>query len=101
MFICNGTICLAGAGLLGLGIWLKVDQGSLTALLGNVDEDVVNSVDLLSNISYVLIGVGALKCCGFNNYTDFGINTVYPVQCCNSSFICDATEAAISGHPVI
>lgn len=70
MFIFNGCIFLAGACLLGLGIWLKVDEGSLVELLGNVAE-APDSLARLASVSYLLIALGAvllvigfLGCCG-------------------------------------
>ncbi|XP_068178091.1 tetraspanin-1-like [Antennarius striatus] len=70
MFIFNGTIFLAGVAILGVGIWVKVDSGSLMGLLDNVD-GAPSELSLLVNVSYLLIGVGAvllvigfLGCCG-------------------------------------
>ncbi|KAK2816901.1 hypothetical protein Q5P01_025092 [Channa striata] len=70
MFIFNGGIFLAGAAILGVGIWVKVDSGSLLGLLENVD-NAPAGLSQLSNISYLLIAVGAvllvigfLGCCG-------------------------------------
>ncbi|XP_037530331.1 tetraspanin-1-like, partial [Nematolebias whitei] len=70
MFVFNGGIFLAGGVILGVGIWVKVDSGSLLGLLEEV-EDAPNELSQLVNISYLLIGVGAvllvlgfLGCCG-------------------------------------
>uniref|UniRef100_A0A3Q2UA22 Tetraspanin n=1 Tax=Fundulus heteroclitus TaxID=8078 RepID=A0A3Q2UA22_FUNHE len=70
MFIFNGGIFLAGAALLGVGVWVKVDSGSLLGLLNQV-EDAPDQVYQLFNVGYILIGVGAvlvvigfLGCCG-------------------------------------
>ncbi|XP_059195400.1 tetraspanin 34a [Centropristis striata] len=69
MFIFNGAIFLAGAGILGVGVWVKVDSGSLTGLLESADAP--SELSVLANVSYLLIGVGAvllvigfLGCCG-------------------------------------
>ncbi|XP_047432125.1 tetraspanin-1-like [Mugil cephalus] len=69
MFIFNGAIFLAGAAILGVGVWVAVDSESLLKLLEKVDTN--QSLSLLANVSYLLIGVGAvllvigfLGCCG-------------------------------------
>uniref|UniRef100_A0A8C6TI44 Tetraspanin n=1 Tax=Neogobius melanostomus TaxID=47308 RepID=A0A8C6TI44_9GOBI len=70
MFIFNGVIFLAGAAVLAVGIWVKVDSGSLMSIVGSID-GAPAELDQLANISYVLIGVGVvlvvigfLGCCG-------------------------------------
>ncbi|KAM8771443.1 tetraspanin 34a [Acanthopagrus schlegelii] len=70
MFVFNGGIFLAGAAILGTGIWVKVDSGSLLGILDNV-EGAPSELDQLASVSYVLIAVGAvlvvigfLGCCG-------------------------------------
>ncbi|XP_028261716.1 tetraspanin-1-like [Parambassis ranga] len=70
MFIFNGGIFLAGAAILGVGVWVKVDSGSLLGLLESV-ENAPPELSQLLNISYLLIAVGAvliiigfLGCCG-------------------------------------
>ncbi|XP_026215963.1 tetraspanin-1-like [Anabas testudineus] len=70
MFIFNGGIFLAGAVILGVGIWVKVDSGSILGILENVD-DAPSGLSQLANITYLLIAVGAvlliigfLGCCG-------------------------------------
>nr|ACQ58149.1 Tetraspanin-1 [Anoplopoma fimbria] len=70
MFIFNGGIFLAGACILGVGVWVKVDSGSLLGLLNDV-EDAPSGLSQLVNVSYLLIAVGAvllvigfLGCCG-------------------------------------
>lgn len=70
MFIFNGVIFLAGAAILAVGIWLKVDSGSLMSIVGNI-EGAPPGLDQLVSVSYVLIAVGAvllvigfLGCCG-------------------------------------
>ncbi|KAL2101010.1 hypothetical protein ACEWY4_002771 [Coilia grayii] len=70
MFVFNGIIFLAGAVILGVGIWVKVDSGSVLSLLGKIP----NAPEQLSqvlNVGYLLIAVGAvllilgfLGCCG-------------------------------------
>ncbi|XP_028304524.1 tetraspanin 34a [Gouania willdenowi] len=69
MFIFNGGIFVAGAAILAVGIWVKVDSGSLLGILENLEEGA--AISQLVNVSYVLIGVGAvllvigfLGCCG-------------------------------------
>ncbi|XP_040892300.1 tetraspanin-1-like [Toxotes jaculatrix] len=70
MFFFNGGIFLAGAAILGVGIWVKVDSGSLLGMLENVD-NASSGLSQLVNVSYLLIAVGAvlliigfLGCCG-------------------------------------
>ncbi|XP_035494039.1 tetraspanin 34 [Scophthalmus maximus] len=70
MFIFNGGIFVAGATILGLGVWVKVDSGSLLGILENV-ADAQSGLSMLSSVSYLLIAVGAvllvigfLGCCG-------------------------------------
>lgn len=52
-----------------MGIWLKVDSGSLLGLLEGIENG--DGLDQLVHVAYVLIGVGAalviigfLGCCG-------------------------------------
>lgn len=61
---------LAGAVILGVGVWVKVDSASLLGILNSVD-GAPEELSLLQNGSYVLIAVGAvlvvigfLGCCG-------------------------------------
>lgn len=70
MFVFNGAIFVAGAAVLGLGIWFKVDSGSILGILESVD-NAPDGLSELVNVSYMLIGVGAvllvigfLGCCG-------------------------------------
>ncbi|XP_057698514.1 tetraspanin-1-like [Corythoichthys intestinalis] len=70
MFIFNGTIFLAGAAILGVGIWVKVDSNSFMGILDSV-EDLPSEVSQVASVSYLLIAVGAvllvigfLGCCG-------------------------------------
>ncbi|XP_070683629.1 tetraspanin 34a [Pempheris klunzingeri] len=70
MFIFNGTIFLAGVAILGVGVWVKVDSGSLLGLLDEV-EGAPSGLSQLVNVSYLLMAVGAvllvigfLGCCG-------------------------------------
>ncbi|XP_074520037.1 tetraspanin 34a [Halichoeres trimaculatus] len=70
MFIFNGAIFLAGAAILGIGIWVKVDSDSLLGILESV-ENAPSGLAELAYVSYLLIGVGAvlliigfLGCCG-------------------------------------
>lgn len=61
---------LAGGAILGVGVWVKVDSGSLLGILDTV-EGAPDALSQLVNVSYLLIGVGAvlmvigfLGCCG-------------------------------------
>ncbi|XP_056891409.1 tetraspanin-1-like [Takifugu flavidus] len=70
MFIFNGGIFLAGAAILAVGVWVKVDSGSFLGILDDV-EGVPVGLSQLVNISYLLIALGAvllvigfLGCCG-------------------------------------
>ncbi|XP_031727702.1 tetraspanin 34a [Anarrhichthys ocellatus] len=70
MFIFNGGIFLAGACILGVGVWVKVDSSSLLGLLDN-GEGTPSGLSQLVNVAYLLIAVGAvllvigfLGCCG-------------------------------------
>nr|XP_046267210.1 tetraspanin-1-like [Scatophagus argus] len=70
MFIFNGSIFLAGAAILGVGVWVKVDSGSLLDVLNNL-QNASSQLSQLANVSYLLIAVGAvlvvigfLGCCG-------------------------------------
>ncbi|KAM6940077.1 tetraspanin 34a [Xenentodon cancila] len=70
MFIFNGGIFLAGAAILGVGVWVEVDSSSLLGFLEGV-EDAPNELSQLVHVGYLLIGVGAvllvigfLGCCG-------------------------------------
>ncbi|KAM7008649.1 tetraspanin-1-like [Tautogolabrus adspersus] len=70
MFVFNGGIFLAGAAILGVGVWVKVDSKSLLGLLESV-EDAPSGLSELVYVSYLLIAVGAvlliigfLGCCG-------------------------------------
>ncbi|XP_030646463.1 tetraspanin-1-like [Chanos chanos] len=69
MFIFNGIIFMAGAGILAVGIWVKVDSGSILQLLQSLKG--VDGLEQLLNVGYLLIAVGALLlllgflgCCG-------------------------------------
>lgn len=70
MFVFNGVICLAGAAILAVGIWFRVDSESLLGLVNSI-EGAPPELSALAYISYLLIGVGAflliigfLGCCG-------------------------------------
>ncbi|XP_056144214.1 tetraspanin 35 [Lampris incognitus] len=70
MFAFNGIIFLAGAGILGVGIWVKVDSGSVLGVLQQI-QDAPAELGQLLNVGYLLIAVGAvlliigfLGCCG-------------------------------------
>ncbi|XP_008297411.1 tetraspanin 35 [Stegastes partitus] len=70
MFVFNGIIFLAGAAILGVGIWVKVDSGSILSFLGKIDNAPAELSQVL-NVGYLLIAIGALLvvigflgCCG-------------------------------------
>ncbi|XP_051570204.1 tetraspanin-1-like [Myxocyprinus asiaticus] len=70
MFLFNGIIFLAGSAILGVGIWVKVDSGSVLSALQKV-QGAPGELGQLLNVGYLLIAVGAvllilgfLGCCG-------------------------------------
>ncbi|XP_075899612.1 tetraspanin 34a [Nelusetta ayraudi] len=70
MFLFNGGIFLAGAVILGVGIWVTVDSSSLLGILDSV-KDAPSQLSHLASVGYLLIAVGAfllligfLGCCG-------------------------------------
>lgn len=70
MFFFNGIIFLAGAAILGVGIWVKVDSGSILSFLGKI-EDAPPELSQVLNVGYLLIAlgllllvIGFLGCCG-------------------------------------
>ncbi|XP_051243290.1 tetraspanin 35 isoform X1 [Dicentrarchus labrax] len=70
MFVFNGIIFLAGAAILGVGIWVKVDSGSILSFLGKI-EDAPAELSQVLNVGYLLIALGGLLviigflgCCG-------------------------------------
>ncbi|XP_012681217.1 tetraspanin-1-like [Clupea harengus] len=70
MFAFNGIIFVAGAAILGVGIWVKVDSGSVLSLLEKIPGAPAQLNQVL-NVGYLLIAVGAvllllgfLGCCG-------------------------------------
>ncbi|XP_076844752.1 tetraspanin-1-like [Brachyhypopomus gauderio] len=70
MFIFNGIIFLAGAVILAVGIWVKVDSGSMMGFLQNLNgapeqlKQVLNVGYLLIALGAVLLLLGFLGCCG-------------------------------------
>ncbi|MEQ2296754.1 hypothetical protein AMECASPLE_027780, partial [Ameca splendens] len=61
---------LAGIAILGVGIWVKVDSGSIFSFLGKID-DVPPELNQVLNVGYLLIAIGGLLviigflgCCG-------------------------------------
>lgn len=61
---------LAGAAILGVGIWVKVDSGSILGFLNKID-GAPSELQQVQNVGYLLIAVGALLlimgflgCCG-------------------------------------
>ncbi|KAG7237443.1 hypothetical protein INR49_032289 [Caranx melampygus] len=70
MFVFNGIIFLAGIAILGVGIWVKVDSGSILSFLGKI-ENAPAELSQVLNVGYLLIALGALLviigflgCCG-------------------------------------
>ncbi|KAI5097462.1 tetraspanin 35 [Silurus meridionalis] len=70
MFIFNGIIFLAGAGILAVGIWVKVDKYSIMSTLQVLPgappelKQVLNVGYLLIAVGSVLLLLGFLGCCG-------------------------------------
>lgn len=69
-FVSLPIMQLAGAAILGIGVWVKVDSDSLLGIVESV-ENAPSGLAELAYVSYVLIGVGAvlliigfLGCCG-------------------------------------
>ncbi|XP_029364185.1 tetraspanin 35 [Echeneis naucrates] len=70
MFVFNGIIFLAGAAILGVGIWVKVDSSSILSFLGKI-ENAPSELGQVLHVGYLLIAIGALLvvigflgCCG-------------------------------------
>ncbi|XP_017312675.1 tetraspanin 34a [Ictalurus punctatus] len=70
MFVFNGVIFLAGAAILGVGIWVTVDSSSILGVLSHI-KDAPPELAQLANVGYLLIAVGSilaimgfLGCCG-------------------------------------
>ncbi|XP_046871472.1 tetraspanin-1-like isoform X2 [Hypomesus transpacificus] len=70
MFVFNFCIFAAGATILGVGVWVKVDSGSLLGVLNDI-KDAPSELAQLANVGYLLIAIGAvlvvmgfLGCCG-------------------------------------
>ncbi|XP_067088642.1 tetraspanin-1-like isoform X2 [Osmerus mordax] len=70
MFVFNGIIFVAGAAILGVGIWVKVDSGSILGFIQGI-KDAPEGLNQLLNVGYLLIAIGALLliigflgCCG-------------------------------------
>ncbi|KAM9457272.1 tetraspanin 35 [Clarias gariepinus] len=70
MFLFNGIIFLAGAGILAVGIWVKVDNNSIMSFLQGLS-GAPSELKQILNVGYLLIAVGAvlmllgfLGCCG-------------------------------------
>lgn len=70
MFVFNGIIFMAGAGILAVGIWVKVDSGSILGFLQSLNnapselKQVLNVGYLLIALGSVLMVMGFLGCCG-------------------------------------
>lgn len=70
MFLFNGIIFLAGAGILAVGIWVKVDSGSIFTFLAKIPNapselaQVLNVGYLLMALGGLLVVIGFLGCCG-------------------------------------
>lgn len=61
---------LAGCAILGVGIWVKVDSGSIFRFLGKI-ENAPKELSQVLNVGYLLIALGVLLliigflgCCG-------------------------------------
>lgn len=70
MFVFNGIIFLAGIGILAVGVWVKVDSGSIFTVLTKIPNAPSELVQVL-NVGYLLIALGGLLvligflgCCG-------------------------------------
>lgn len=71
MFTTTLCLCqLAGIAILGVGIWVKVDSGSILNFLGKI-ENAPAELSQVLNVGYLLIALGALLviigflgCCG-------------------------------------
>ncbi|RVE69073.1 hypothetical protein OJAV_G00074030 [Oryzias javanicus] len=70
MFIFNGIIFLAGAAILGVGIWVKVDSNSILSFITKL-QNAPQELNQALNVGYLLIAIGAvlvligfLGCCG-------------------------------------
>lgn len=70
MFFFNGIIFLAGAGILAVGIWVKVDSGSVFSFLAKIP-NTPSQLGQVLNVGYLLIALGGLLliigflgCCG-------------------------------------
>lgn len=70
MFVFNGIIFLAGAGILAVGIWVKVDSGSIFNFMAQIPNAPTELAHVL-NVGYLLIALGGLLviigflgCCG-------------------------------------
>lgn len=70
MFVFNGVIFLAGIGILAVGVWVKVDSGSVFSVLTKIPNAPSELVQVL-NVGYLLIALGGLLvligflgCCG-------------------------------------
>ncbi|XP_035511248.1 tetraspanin 35 [Morone saxatilis] len=71
MFVFNGIIFLAGAAILGVGIWVKVDSSSIFSFLGKIAPAENAELSQVLNVGYLLIALGGLLviigflgCCG-------------------------------------
>ncbi|CAH1786586.1 unnamed protein product [Owenia fusiformis] len=62
LFVVNFIVWLAGAGLLGIGAWARVDQGKFDILLGS--EFSVYAAYILIGVGIFLFIVGFTGCCG-------------------------------------
>ncbi|XP_075888838.1 tetraspanin 35 [Nelusetta ayraudi] len=58
MFVFNGIIFLAGCTILGVGIWVKVDSGSIFHLFGQIENAPAELSQVLS-VGYLLIALGS------------------------------------------
>ncbi|KAJ8345167.1 hypothetical protein SKAU_G00293600 [Synaphobranchus kaupii] len=59
MFFFNGIIFVAGVAILGVGVWVKVDSGSLLGFLSRI-KNTPSELSQVLNVGYLLIAVGAV-----------------------------------------
>lgn len=76
---------LAGAAILGVGIWVKVDSASLLGILDNIEgtsglSQIVYVSYVLMVVGSVLLVIGFLGCCGAMKESKCMLLTVSDVQ---------------------
>lgn len=58
LHLCVNLLQLAGCAILGVGIWVKVDSGSIFHLFGQI-ESAPAELNQVLNVGYLLIAVGS------------------------------------------